>query len=65
MGKCDMNGGCLHDIFEDGPRVPLAYGSAPTDVCVMCGAWRTTHHILGRWQLAETLEAALIEDGER
>lgn len=59
-----MNGACLHDVFEDGPRVPLRYGSAPTDVCVMCGAWRTTHHVLGHWQRVETLEEALQESDE-
>ena len=59
-----MTGGCLHDIFEDGPRVPLRHGSAPTDQCVMCGAWRTTHHVLGPWRPEDTLAEALIESDE-
>lgn len=56
---------CLHDIFEDGPRVPLVYGSAPTDVCVMCDAWRMSDRWLGPWCAADTLSAALEEDDER
>lgn len=41
---------CFHDAIELGPRVPLRYGSAPTEVCKDCGAYRTMHHTPGRWQ---------------
>lgn len=41
---------CPHQDREEGPRVPLRWGSAPTEVCRQCGAYRTMHHGPGRWQ---------------
>lgn len=58
-----MSSPCLHDIFEDGPRVPCGDGWATTDECVMCGAWRTTHLGIGRWRPAYTLQEVSDSDG--
>lgn len=33
----------------DGPRVPMRWGSGPTQVCGLCGWWRNTLHIPGPW----------------
>lgn len=41
---------CAHDRVLTGPRIPLRWGTAPTEVCSDCGAWRTTHHQPGRWR---------------
>lgn len=42
-------GECSHYQTTDGPRVPLRWGSAPTEVCKLCGCWRTMHHKPGPW----------------
>lgn len=41
---------CEHppEKLSDGPRVPLRWGSGPTQVCE-CGAYRTMHHKPGPW----------------
>jgi hypothetical protein len=57
-------GECTHYSTETGPRVPLRYGSAPTQVCRLCGSWRTVHHVMGLWRPAHTLAEALKEDEE-
>lgn len=33
-------GSCEHVDIGPGPRMPLLYGSAPTEVCIRCGMWR-------------------------
>jgi len=42
---------CKHpdDRRRKGPRTPLRYGSAATEVCRDCGAWRMDHNGLSRW----------------
>jgi hypothetical protein len=42
---------CLHSETEPGPRVPLRWGSAATELCRACAAYRTLHHNPGEWQL--------------
>ncbi len=39
---------CTHppDSVKPGPRSPLRWGSAPTEVCAMCGG----HRLTDRWQ---------------
>jgi len=34
---------CEHEETKEGPRSPLRYGSAPTEVCAHCGQWRMVH----------------------
>ena len=41
---------CEHKLFEEGPRVPARWGTVPTQICILCKAWRTTHHTNGPWQ---------------
>ncbi len=41
---------CNHAKVIAGPRTPLAFGSAATEVCIFCGAYRTMPHGPGRWQ---------------
>jgi len=40
---------CLHYSITRGPVVPLVHGSAATDICTECGAYRTLHHKPGPW----------------
>jgi hypothetical protein len=35
--------------LRDGPRVPMRWGSGPTQVCSLCGSWRNTLHTPGPW----------------
>ena len=48
---------CSSPIIS-GPRIPLVYGSAATEICTNCLAWRTTHHRSGKWR-RDSLEAAI------
>ena len=56
---------CRHRRFKDGPRTPLRWGSAATQVCEDCGAWREDERNgeWSRWRLARLLPARL-EDNE-
>lgn len=40
---------CEHQPKE-GPRIPLRFGSSPSEVCVHCGAYRMMLHTVGQWQ---------------
>ncbi len=42
---------CEHpaESVKSGPRVRLRWGTAETEVCKLCGAYRTMHHGPGRW----------------
>lgn len=53
---------CRHILAQEGPRIPLVYGSSPTQVCVECGAWRMTLHTIGPWRPSTELEEALRDD---
>lgn len=55
---------CTHpaDAVKAGPRMPLVYGSAPTEVCA-CGAWRVMHHGAGPWR-RDSITEAIKEDEE-
>lgn len=33
-----------------GPHVPMQWGASPTELCTLCGGYRTTLHVKGRWQ---------------
>jgi hypothetical protein len=37
---------------REGERMSLVYGSAPTEECTLCGAWRPTDRWLGPWRRA-------------
>ncbi len=43
---------CTHPVesVKPGPQTPLLWGSAETEVCTLCGAYRTMHHKPGQWQ---------------
>lgn len=36
---------CKHAELGEGPRMPLLYGSAATEICKACGAWRDTRDV--------------------
>lgn len=55
--------GCVHLEVSLGPRIPLRHGSAETEVCDYCKAWRTIHHTKGIWQYTP-IENQLEEDEE-
>lgn len=43
-------GECKHDdLLVPGPRVDMRWGTAPTQICAKCGAWRTMLHVPGLW----------------
>lgn len=50
---------CTHPPYavQDGPRGPLAHGRAPTQVCTLCGATRSTLSAQSAWKPATTKEA--------
>lgn len=48
---------CKHSSTKSGPRMPLRYGSAATDVCEACGAYRLMHHGPGPWESGPVEEA--------
>lgn len=37
---------------RDGERQPAAFGTWATEECTLCGAWRTTGHVVGHWRPA-------------
>lgn len=39
----------MHLRISEGPRVPMRWGTGPTDVCLDCGAYRVTLHTVGPW----------------
>lgn len=43
---------CTHppEAIAQGPRIPLRWGSGPTEVCRRCGAWRSTLYVPGPWR---------------
>lgn len=45
---------CRHQVHKrrEGPRVPMRWGTGPTEICE-CGAWRNTLHTTGPWILNE------------
>ena len=55
---------CSHPEREvrEGPRVPMRWGTSPTQVCT-CGAWRLTLHGPRPWR-TDSLEEALKPDPE-
>lgn len=40
-----LPGYCAHESLGEGPRLPLNYGTAPTEVCKSCGAWRDARNV--------------------
>jgi len=64
---------CSHAHLIDGPRIPLRWGSAASDVCKDCGVFRhrpppdmryPEHSWLYRWRPADELVEATAEDDE-
>jgi hypothetical protein len=53
---------CPHHFENEGPRIPLRYGSAATMICTACGAWRQTRVVPAQWEPAETLSRAFTDD---
>lgn len=52
---------CPHICANVGPRARRVYGSAPTEVCVTCGAWRMIKDDgsplgIGEWKTDVTIE---------
>lgn len=64
LGQCPHPAGHI----MKGPSIPLRWGSAATQVCGVCKAWRRTPHIAStmveRWNAGDTLAEALVEDEE-
>jgi hypothetical protein len=56
---------CKHENVSEGPRCPLRYGSAPTQVCDLCGWWRTNLHAPSQWQQPPIPTAADDAPGEK
>jgi len=54
----DARVACSHPASyrRNGPRVPLRYGTAPSEVCRKCGAWRTVLHVPGDWHEDQTID---------
>ena len=52
---------CKHADTKEGERTPLRYGTASTEICLSCGAYRTLHHKAGRWILPATLKKDLLD----
>lgn len=50
-----------HAPATTGPRYPLVYGSAKTEMC-SCGVWRVNHHGPGRWRNDDINEATKPRD---
>lgn len=51
-----------HTTIE-GPRIPLRHGTAPTQICAACGAWRMNLHVPGQWR-GDDIDDALSEQPE-
>lgn len=41
---------CLHSETKPGARYPLRYGSAATEECQTCGAYRMVGHGISEWE---------------
>lgn len=39
---------CNHRSAMPGPRIPMAHGTSPTEVC-RCGSWRRVGNWTSRW----------------
>lgn len=61
---------CVHPEYAlaPGDRVPLLYGSAPTEHCSLCGSFRIVHdesrsskNSLSNWKPASALPEAMRE----
>lgn len=52
-----------HVVIRSGPRMPLRYGSAVTEVCA-CGAWRVNLHGPGPWRGDDIIAATTREEDE-
>lgn len=52
---------CRHEERRAGPRVPLQYGSSPTEICCACGMYRLTLHTPGPWKSKDHLAWDLEE----
>jgi hypothetical protein len=48
-----MSEKCEHVDIGPGPRMPLLYGSAPTEVCAKCGMWRDARRPRDSFQYPE------------
>jgi hypothetical protein len=55
---------CLHPAVNDGPRIPLRWGSAATEVCSRCAMWRQTRVRDDLWQPPEELARCFADDEE-
>jgi hypothetical protein len=57
----------VHSILhrKEGPRIPRRYGTGPTMVCGICGAWTPDWGGPSNWRPADTLAAAMEEDDGR
>jgi len=53
---------CEHTDTQEGPRIPLAYGSSPTLLCKDCFHWTQDRYGPHKWRSPETLIPALIDD---
>lgn len=54
---------CKHEHVGRGPRLPLVYGSAPTEVCLACGVWRDSReHVAYRPAIKWRQAAELLID---
>lgn len=57
---------CSHqNVGPAAIRIPLAYGSAKTEICLDCSAWRYDLHGWSEWRRAEELPKSCLEDQER
>lgn len=50
---------------KTGPRVPRVYGSGPTLLCGVCGAWTPDWGGPSSWRPADTLAEAMEENDDR
>jgi hypothetical protein len=55
---------CQHPMKNEGPRIPLRWGSAATMVCTDCGAWRQTRIVPSQWQPAAELAKSFCNEEE-
>ena len=54
---------CTHLRRDPGPRrMPLVHGSAATDVCRDCGAWRYYLHGWSEWRPASEWDEGMREE---
>lgn len=55
---------CTHEWVNEGPRIPLRWGSGATEICTDCGAWRQTRVPNEPWAPAATLAKSFIDPEE-